>query len=51
MQVPYYHDWMNYTWVGLWFGIVYTTGLLVFIEYTIGKQADRVHYAAEMTWV
>jgi hypothetical protein len=53
-QVPYYYDQVNAVWSGLWAGILYTTVLLVVLDYT---QARYEHgpaqelYRHTLTWV
>lgn len=53
-QVPYYYDKVNAAWSGLWLGILYTTVLLVVLDYTRGQYtlgAEQEAYRSSLTWV
>jgi hypothetical protein len=53
-QIPYYYDQVNAAWSGLWTGILYTTVLLVVLDYTAEKYAEgpvQEAYRSKITWV
>lgn len=50
--MPFYYDMVNCVWVGLWCGIVFTTAMLVTIDYTMGAHAANVlAYREQLTIV
>ncbi len=46
MQLPYYCDWVNCLWMGLWTGILYTSALLV-----ASSGSDDAGFITSTTWV
>jgi hypothetical protein len=47
-QVQFYWDYINHIWVGLWFGMLYTTTLLVVSTFSTDRS---VEHRSEMTMV
>jgi hypothetical protein len=51
LQVPYYAQAANLVWSGLWAGLLFVAGLLVYLQYTVEKHAGDTAYAEHLTWV
>jgi hypothetical protein len=49
--VPYYAHVANLVWSGLWAGLLFVAGLLVYLQFTVGQHAGNTAYAEQLTWV
>ena len=50
LQSPYLRPWLNNIWSGLWFGLVYTTALLLALNYHEVAPEHEYAFRESMTW-